>query len=344
MSNQLSQLLQQWYPRRDSTEWVLGTVYKTEGPCYRKAGAMMLYDGLGQQFGLLSGGCLESDIQTHARKVMQTGEAVTLCYDGSDEDDISFQLGIGCGGKVHILLQLVNRENDYLCLDSVLQSLADRNSGEYRQFLPSVSRDAEGMETVQSAKSAVGEGCPLTLSLFEPCENAGKTGLTSGNGITCFTIAVNPEPHLLIVGGGVDARPVVSIARELGWAISMCDPRPANARADVFGRSLMILRDLDESLADYCMAKRVDAVIVMTHNVGMDAAAISILHQVSGLKYMALLGPSTRKAKVLDVANVDEKGMSVSLSGPAGFDIGGELPESIALSMLAECHEALFVD
>ena len=39
MSNQLSHLLRQWQSARDDTEWVLGTVYRTEGPCYRKAGA-----------------------------------------------------------------------------------------------------------------------------------------------------------------------------------------------------------------------------------------------------------------------------------------------------------------
>jgi len=30
------------------------------------------------------------------------------------------------------------------------------------------------------------------------------------------------------------------------------------------------------------------------------------------------------------------------VDGPAGFDIGGELPESIALSVIAKCHDAIF--
>ena len=52
----------------------------------------MLFNSLGQQFGLLSGGCLESDIQRYAKEVMASGQPTTICYDGSDEDDISFQL------------------------------------------------------------------------------------------------------------------------------------------------------------------------------------------------------------------------------------------------------------
>ena len=45
MSNQLSALLNEWHKAKDDTEWVLGTVYKTEGSAYRKAGAMMLING-----------------------------------------------------------------------------------------------------------------------------------------------------------------------------------------------------------------------------------------------------------------------------------------------------------
>ena len=47
MSHQLSEMLDVWWEGRDQTEWVLGTVYRTEGSAYRKAGAMMLIDGHG---------------------------------------------------------------------------------------------------------------------------------------------------------------------------------------------------------------------------------------------------------------------------------------------------------
>lgn len=88
MSNQLSALLQAWQDKRDDTEWVLGTVYRTTGSSYRKACAMMI-NGFSQYFGMLSGGCLEADILRHARRVMQSGEVDRIRYDGSDEDDWS---------------------------------------------------------------------------------------------------------------------------------------------------------------------------------------------------------------------------------------------------------------
>ena len=336
MSNQLTQLLGQWYPLKDTTEWVLGTVYKTEGPCYRKAGAMMLFNGVGQQYGLLSGGCLESDIQSHAKRVMQTSTAVTLCYDGSDEDDISFQLGIGCGGTVYIMLQLVSRENDYLHLDKVWDSLKDRSGGFYHQKIPNGNDDCDISNDTQN------ESLKRTQNWFEPNSAEERKETTEGIQGSWFVTDIKPEPHLLIVGGGLDARPVVSIAKELGWMVTLCDPRPANARSEVFCGAATIIRTLDEKLTAYCADQRVDAVVIMTHNVAMDAQAVALMVGVERLKYLALLGPIARKIKVLETVNVQESDLPAILSGPAGFDIGGELPESIALSILAECHQALF--
>ena len=54
-------LLHAWSKKKNESDWVLGTIYDTEGSTYRKAGAMMLFNGFGQQFGLLSGGCLDGN-------------------------------------------------------------------------------------------------------------------------------------------------------------------------------------------------------------------------------------------------------------------------------------------
>ena len=76
----------------------------------------------------------------------------------------------------------------------------------------------------------------------------------------------------------------------------------------------------------------------MTHNLDMDAAALQSL-QHSSARYIGLLGPVHRKQKVFKKANLDQ--VSAPVFGPMGLDIGGDLPESIALATLAECHQVL---
>lgn len=80
----------------------------------------------------------------------------------------------------------------------------------------------------------------------------------------------------------------------------------------------------------------------MTHNVVMDGLWLRQLHTTS-MQNVGLLGPLHRRERVLAVAEIDNKSwIDRVLKGPAGLSLGGELPESIALSILAQCHASLY--
>lgn len=333
MSNHLSHLLANWYPNRDSYDWVLATIYNTEGPCYRKSGAMMLFSCQGDQLGMLSGGCLESDIGTNARKVMQTGQSMLVCYDGSDEDDLSFHLGIGCGGSVYIMLQQINSRNDYLSLAQVHDALNQRISGYYYQSIVKQKSDENNM-SAQAYFEA------------EHIDNIAEVAtivLRTKNNVNYELLAtpIVPEPHLLVVGGGIDARPLVSMAQQLGWKVSLWDPRPANARKEYFSSVDHIIKGEAEVLTTFSLKKDVSAAVLLSHNVVIDAQALQAL-STTKLKYLALLGPNNRRQQVVTQAKIEEKSLPFIFAGPSGLDIGGTLPESIALSILCECHASLY--
>ncbi|MBA6381747.1 XdhC family protein [Colwellia sp. BRX10-6] len=329
MSNHLSHLLAQWYPHRDNADWVLATIYQTEGPCYRKPGAMMLFSSQGDQLGMLSGGCLESDIGVNARKVMQTNKSMLVCYDGTDEDDLSFHLGIGCGGTIYIMLQQVHAANAYLSLAQVYDALKHRISGYLYQSIVEQGNDAQAYF---EAKKVTNIAATATL-IPSPLNNDDKTNW--------LATPIVPEPHLLVVGGGIDARPLVNMAEQLGWKVSLWDPRPANARKEYFSNVSHIIKGEAEVLTTFAAEKDVNAAILMSHNVSIDAAALKALANTN-IQYLALLGPNNRKQQVITQAEVVEQSLSFTFAGPAGLEIGGTLPESIALSILAECHASLF--
>ncbi len=307
-----------WCKAKNDIDWVLGTVYKTEGSAYRKAGAHMLINGFGQHFGLLSGGCLESDIVLNSRKVMDSAETICLIYDSNDEDDIAFQFGLGCGGKVYIMLQLVTLDND-LDLNAILTALNNRQCGVYHQKI-------NGRESYFKFTK----------------ENIDPTAYVESRPDGDWLVStVNPDPHLLIVGGGVDVRPVVNICKELGWLITIIDPRIANARKEHFPLADFIFRKPNENFDKHILKNRLDAVVIMSHSLKIDADYLCKIQSYS-LKYVALLGPKHRFKEVLNLAKLSENELQHPVASPAGFDIGGQLPESIALSIVAECHSALF--
>lgn len=320
MSNQLTTLLTTWYEKKDDFSWVLATIIETQGSSYRKAGAMLFINDLGQYFGLLSGGCLEADILRNAQQVMHSQQAKVIEYDMTEEDDISWKLGIGCGGLVRILLQPITRANHYQQLVSLFTILNNREEVSYKINLSDLSATNQIIHNTECSSI-----------------NITKSNTTKTNKYELF-FNYKPTPHLAIFGAGIDTRPLVAMASNLGWRISLIDHRVNNAREQYFSSAEQIIRQHPSELAEAEFLQQIDAAVVMGHNVGFDAAAIKIL-QHSACEYIGLLGPKHRKLKVLNEAGLTQ--LSQPISGPIGLNIGGELPESIALSILAEIHAVL---
>ena len=79
-----------------------------------------------------------------------------------------------------------------------------------------------------------------------------------------------------------------------------------------------------------------DAAVLMTHNLGHDRLYLAQVIE-AGTPYIGLLGPRARRDRLLDEIGAGD----VHVFGPAGLDIGAELPESIALAIVAEVHAFL---
>ena len=321
MANRITQLLTYWSEDRDKHLWVLATIIQTDGSSYRKAGAMMLINDMGQYFGLLSGGCLESDIMRQARRCWDNLQNRIIEYDMREEEDLAWQLGIGCGGMVKILLQPVHADNNYLKLDEMSRYLELRKKVEYQQ--------------------QIDEGIPnnKVLPVLDALHNP-SAKIQSNAGVDIFVQQLSPAPLLVVFGAGVDAKPVVSIAAELGWQVLLVDPRVGYAKVEFFSKASEIIRQSLDELYDATWLSQIDAALILTHNIKLDAAALALV-QNSSAKYVGLLGPIHRTDRVLDIAKLSRDNLTKPLANPVGFRLGGELPESIALSMISEAQAVL---
>lgn len=327
MTNQLHGILAQWYAQRDLYRWVLGTVITIEGSNYRKAGAMILVNELGQYFGLISGGCLEKSLLVDVKKVLAFDQPLRVFFDSSDNSDSPWAKALGCGGKVTVLLQPIHNRNSYHHLDALYLALKNRAAGYYVISLG----DNHALNKFVS---------PVSFSALDN-SSTHVTHLThyccDESGHSLLVIAVRPQTHLIIFGGGIDAIPVVQMASVLGWQITLIDNRVGYAKSTDFPAAHSIIRESADALCVQEVVQYIDAAIVMTHNIAMDALAIRCL-QNSTTRYIGLLGPEQRKYKVLHHAGISD---SITIHGPMGMSIGGDLPESIALATLAQCHQVL---
>jgi xanthine dehydrogenase accessory factor len=238
----------------------------------------------------------------------RTGKKPTCC--------LAWRLGIGCGGAAEILLHPCHAGNHFLALDQVFEHLRAQQAC---RFQLGVDKDA-----------AVVAPCPKAFHQRQ----AGK--IIDNHLVTL----INPLPHLLILGSGIDMVPLCELALAMGWRVTLADQRLSHQRRDNFPAGAELLQasvtDLDAALLQH-----VDGIIIAHHNLVLDAAALRGLNS-SGASYIGLLGPAQRKREVLAAAAISEHQLPVPVAGPMGLALGGDLPESIALSVLAECHAVIY--
>ncbi|MEO8276091.1 MAG: XdhC family protein [Thermoanaerobaculia bacterium] len=98
--------------RASGVDAVLATVVEVTGSAYRREGARMLIEADGTLTGILSGGCLENDLAERAADVRTTGLPALATYDLRSPDEVLWGLGLGCGGKVTVLLERLDAAAD----------------------------------------------------------------------------------------------------------------------------------------------------------------------------------------------------------------------------------------
>jgi xanthine dehydrogenase accessory factor len=297
---------------------VLATVIRTGGSTYAKPGAQMLIAADGEYAGLLSGGCLEGDLREHSRDVAASGRAQIVSYDLRSTTDQLFGLGAGCEGAMDVLLCRVSQVEHWQPLAFMAESFR-------------AAREQRFAFVIASGDPALPLG--FSQAIF-------GTDLPQHHGVEWFVAAMTPPPHLLLLGGGPDARPVATLASFLGWRITVVEHRAAYLSPARFPPSTTMVETRPADLANVVRLAEYSAAIVMSHHLESDLQYLRALSRAA-VPYVGLLGPAARREKLMSDLGADADVLRPRLRAPVGLDIGGRAPESIALSIVAEVHAAL---
>ena len=303
---------------------VLGTVVFAEGSTYRRPGARVLILPDDACVGLVSGGCLESDLAERARAVRTSRAPTRVRYDATADEDVVWGLGLGCAGVVDVLLEPITRDAPGPCasLARVLET-----------------GETEVIATVVEPGERLALGVPAPAEASARVRERGHPEAVTMNGEEVLVEAILPPARLLILGAGPDVAPVVRGAAALGWDVAVWDWRPAFARAELLPDAHEVVCCPIDDAARVLAPDPGTAAIVMTHHYLHDRALLGWLLR-SSVGYVGVLGPKQRTEDLL--ADLSGEGFVPSdaerarLHGPAGLDIGADGPEEIALALLGE--------
>jgi xanthine dehydrogenase accessory factor len=325
--------LLEWVPR-DGGARVLATVVATAGSTYRKPGARMLIMADGRYVGLLSGGCLEADLDIHARGVLESGAARAVEYDMRGPDDILFGVGAGCEGAMRVLLEPAGTGSRAA---AALAEAGKATRAGRATSLMVVHESAAyplGTYTAADLSPALAGAAERTLADEVSREIDVEVG---GRRMRAFAQFLAPPPHVLICGAGPDAQPVVNAALSLGWRLSVVDHRPAHAVAQRFPGAEVHRADARD-LRSAVSLEGCHAAVVMSHHLPSDVAYLRELAEAGTPGYVGLLGPTARRRRIEHELGVTAQKLRTRMRGPVGLDIGAVTPEGIALAIVSQIH------
>jgi xanthine dehydrogenase accessory factor len=370
----LDQILPLWSELEGcGAEYVLATVVSVEGSSYRKPGARMLLAGDGQRAGTVSGGCLEAAVAKRAWWLTENGPVVRPY--STLEDDGELPYGSGCGGVVHILLE--RRETAAPLLHALKTAFDAR--------VPlAIATVIEGVQTGQRAIAGLpgtrgqsfapiaacvpGAAETLEFKLGDLAEAA--LGQRTGSEVSVEAKRVwvdyrPARPGLWVFGAGDDAKPLVKLARTLGWFVAVADGRSNLTTASRFPEADVVrvlpirelpshelpIQELPAATAECFALHAGDAAVVMTHSFEQDARILAaLLARPPRPAYIGVLGPQRRTRELLaEAARLLDLTPSVrlveswleELHAPVGLDLGADAPATIALSIVAEIQKAI---
>ncbi len=290
----------------------LATLVTVSGSSYRQPGARCLLLPDGRSMGSISGGCLEEDVRMRARQVLAGRAPQLVRYDTASENDLLWGTGLGCQGEVRVFIERLPE-----AIPAWVAALRENFRSRRNTTLAVVYGEGVG-------------GSRGTHLLAD---------LTQSPGPDAFIELVLPPPSLILFGAGDDAMPLVQFAARLGWRSTLFDARARYATTTRFPEADAVVVAPPEQATLHPAIDADSHVVVMSHRYHDDRTVLRALLP-RDLAYLGILGPRHRTRRMLEELAAEGVNPSAEmrerLFAPAGIDLGGAAPETVALSIIAE--------
>lgn len=342
--------------RAEGTSFISATVVQVQGSAYRRPGARMIATERAWLAGSISAGCLERDVLGKGFWRTRDARAVRVRY-AEAEDALEEARGSGCQGVIDYLVerwdpsQPAAADEPWACFARCLES---EKPGVLVTVIGAEHAAVElGQRAWRCGDELVSNAAPALLPQLTAAAEAGLSGpsqpwtleqRTPNGKLELLVEKVLPPPHLYIFGSGHDVSPVLALAKQLGWSVSIWDAQPRFAARERLRDADHYLTDsLTEATQRLSRAARPLAVI-MGHDLARDQEVLGAL-LACPLHYLGVLGPRRRTEQML--ARLRETGAPMReatlarLHGPAGLMIGAQTPAEIALAIISEIQQTL---
>lgn len=290
--------------RQAGHDAVLVTVMQTIGSAPRPVGALLALRVGAEMVGSVSGGCIEDDLFARFADIQDMPPTTKVSYGMTAEE--AHRFGLPCGGTIALMVE----RNP--CPHALSTLLAHLEAGAL------VRRTVE-MATGQVQLQVVPDYAPLCITE------------------TAWSLCLGPRWRMLLIGAGVLAHYLATMAHSTGFLVTVCDPRAEHAFS--WDESLApLVRCMPDDAVQAFRPDRSSCVITLSHDPKLDDLAI-MEALLSPAFYVGAIGSrqnnAVRRQRLMEHFDIPPETMQ-RLRGPIGIFIDSKTPAEIAVSIMAE--------
>ncbi|HSP68915.1 MAG TPA: XdhC/CoxI family protein [Bryobacteraceae bacterium] len=204
-------------------------------------------------------------------------------------------------------------------------------------FLGTVGGGCVEAEVWNAAREVIETEKPRHLSFSLGQDAAYDEGLICGGQLNIFVEPVIPQPRAFIFGGGHVSKGISKIATLAGFSTSIIDNREAFANKERFPEAEATYAQEYEDVFQQLPVNSSSYIIIVTrgHRDDMRVLRWAVTTQA---KYIAMIGSKRKTISVIH--ELEKEGLPreafEKVFAPMGLEIGAEMPEEIAISVVAE--------
>lgn len=319
----------------------MATLVATEGSSPRATGARMWVDEDGRILGSVTiGGCVDAQVIEASARALEHGAPALLRMALGDED--AWAIGLTCAGNIEVLVEPVAAGDDV----AEALGMAQRETRAGKAAVVVAPLEGPPRRLVVLLDGVAGTLGDDALDMVAAREGsallrAGKSGVrevTVGGRVHRLYFERHAPPLTVVIFGATHvAMPLVSLGRVLGLRTVVVDGRDRFATRDRFPTADEVLVGMPSELAERMPLGRESLVVLLSHDYKYDLPVLRAV-LASDAAYVGVLGSRRRGKALLDF--LAEEGVPpeqlARVRVPVGLDLGGNTPEEIALSVLAE--------
>jgi xanthine dehydrogenase accessory factor len=320
---------------------VLVSIMSMQGSTPRRSGTKMVIGADGKGYGTIGGSLLEDAAIQESKKLFPSGKSKVLSYELTGKDLTAPDMI--CGGRAEILLEYLpatpeNREFSRQWGEAV-------QKGKDFYLLTRLKGEDDSIE-ISGHSIIYPDGSPFSpesivpdINILKPeLHNIAHTAVLAIGDARVIVDRIRKLKTLYCFGGGHVAVPTAHLAALASFRVVVIDDRPEYANAERFpeAHEVVVIKDFNNVFE----GREIDEdsfIVIVTRGHQYDR---SVLEQSlkTNAGYIGMISSRRKRDAIYRhlMSQGAKKERLEQVHSPIGLNIGGETPEEIAVSIVAE--------